>query len=64
MVPPEVTGVRMAKVDELVRLLLEKPEEYVGCRFTIEDGPDANSIKETSVEPSSSSPTPRPASSI
>ncbi len=30
VVPPEVTGVTMAQVDELVQLLLDKSEEYVG----------------------------------
>ncbi|MYE84159.1 MAG: phytanoyl-CoA dioxygenase family protein [Gammaproteobacteria bacterium] len=40
VVPPEVTGVTTAHVDELVRLLLDKSEEYIGCGFTVEGGPE------------------------
>ncbi len=38
VVPPSVTGVTDAEVDELTQLLLAKSEELVGCRFTVEDG--------------------------
>lgn len=40
VVPPAVTGVTMAEVDELATLLLQKSEELVGCRFTIDSGPE------------------------
>ncbi len=42
VVPPEVTGVTMAQVDELVQLLLDKSEEYIGCKFTVEGGPESD----------------------
>ena len=38
VVPPEVTGVTEAQVDELSDLLLKKSEELVGCEFTVEGG--------------------------
>jgi len=40
VVPPEVTGVSAADVDELCRLLLDKSEELVGCAFSVKDGPE------------------------
>ena len=42
MVPPEVTGVTLAQVDELVQLLLDQSEEHIGCKFTIEGGPESD----------------------
>ena len=40
VVPPAVTGVTMAMVDELVQRLLDKSEQLVGCKFTVEEGPE------------------------
>ena len=40
VVPPEVNGVSSAQIDELSQLLLDKSEELVGCKFTLEDGPE------------------------
>ena len=40
VVPPDVTGVTEDDVDELVTRLLEKSEELIGCRFTVENGPE------------------------
>ncbi|MCY3840028.1 MAG: hypothetical protein OXH09_15475, partial [Gammaproteobacteria bacterium] len=39
VVPPSVTGVTDEQIDTLTGLLLDKSEELVGCRFTVEDGP-------------------------
>ena len=41
VVPPSVTGLTPEKTDKLCDLLLKKSEELVGCRFTIEDGPES-----------------------
>ena len=38
VVPPEVTTVTTAQVEVLTRLLLEKSEQLVGCRFSVEEG--------------------------
>ena len=40
VVPPEVNGVGTEQVDELVKHLLDKCEELVGCPFTVADGPE------------------------
>ena len=40
VVPPEVTGVSASMIDELVRRLLDKSEELIGCRFSVADGPE------------------------
>ena len=40
VVPPSVTGVAPEMIDRLTQLLLDKSEELVGCRFTVEDGPE------------------------
>ena len=40
VVPPEVTGVSDSMIDELVMRLLDKSEELVGCKFSVEDGPE------------------------
>ena len=40
VVPPAVTGVTPEEIDRLTQLLLDKSEELVGCRFTVEDGPE------------------------
>ncbi len=40
VVPPEVTGVSDSMIDELVMRLLGKSEELVGCKFSVEDGPE------------------------
>ena len=40
VVPPSVTGVTDAEIDRLTQLLLDKSEKLVGCRFTVEDGPE------------------------
>lgn len=39
VVPPDVTGVSEDVIDHLRDLLLEKSEELVGCRFSVEEGP-------------------------
>ena len=41
VVPPEVTGVSASMIDELVQQLLDKSEELIGCKFSVEDGPGA-----------------------
>jgi len=41
VVPPEVHGFPMRRFDEMVKLLLEYAEKMVGCRFTLENGPEA-----------------------
>lgn len=41
IVPPEVTGVTMQQIDQLTGLLMDKCEELVGCKFSVEDGPEA-----------------------
>lgn len=41
VVPPEVTGITSAQVDRLVELLLAHTEMVVGCRFSVEEGPEA-----------------------
>ena len=38
VVPPTVTGVSEEAIDRLTQLLLDKSEELVGCRFTVEEG--------------------------
>ena len=38
VVPPTVTGVSEEAIDQLTQLLLDKSEELVGCRFTVEEG--------------------------
>ena len=40
VVPPEVTGVSTAMIDELVQRLLDKSEALVGCKFSVEEGPE------------------------
>ncbi|MCE2459732.1 MAG: hypothetical protein J4F38_03015 [Pseudomonadales bacterium] len=40
VVPPSVTGVTEEQIDTLTQLLLDKSAELVGCRFTVEDGPE------------------------
>ncbi|MYB36267.1 MAG: phytanoyl-CoA dioxygenase family protein [Gammaproteobacteria bacterium] len=40
VVPPDVNGITEDDVDELVGQLLAKSEELIGCRFTVEDGPE------------------------
>lgn len=40
VVPPEVTGVTDAEIDQLTQLLLDKSEELVGCGFSVADGPE------------------------
>ena len=40
VVPPEVTGLSDSMIDELVMRLLDKSEELVGCKFSVEDGPE------------------------
>ena len=40
VVPPEVTGVSDSMIDELVMRLLDKSEELVGCKFSVEEGPE------------------------
>lgn len=40
VVPPSVTGVTDAEIDTLTQLLLDKSEELVGCKFTVEHGPE------------------------
>ena len=40
VVPPEVTGVSAAMIDELVQQLLDKSEELIGCKFSVEEGPE------------------------
>ena len=42
VVPPEVHGVTEDRIDRLASLLLERAEELVGCRFDINDGPQAD----------------------
>lgn len=42
VVPPEVTGVTMDQVDELCDQLLAKSEQLVGCKFSIEGGPECD----------------------
>ena len=42
VVPTSVTGVTDEEVDQLTQLLLDKSEEYVGCKFTVEDGPECD----------------------
>ena len=39
LVPPEVTGLTTAMLDDLTQRLLDKCEELVGCKFTVQDGP-------------------------
>ena len=41
VVPPEVHGVGMDRIDRMVELLLAKAEEMIGCPFTLERGPHA-----------------------
>ena len=40
VVPPVVTGVSTAMIDELVQRLLDKSEALVGCKFSVEEGPE------------------------
>ena len=40
VVPPEVTGVDGSMVDALTERLLEKCELLIGCKFTVEHGPE------------------------
>ena len=40
VVPPDITGVTDAQIDELTQLLLDESEKYVGCKFTVADGPE------------------------
>ena len=41
VVPPSVTGVSIAEIDQLTDLLLKKSEELIGCPFSVESGPEA-----------------------
>lgn len=41
VLPPEVTGLHDAQIDEMVDLLLAKAQDLVGCRFALDTGPDA-----------------------
>lgn len=41
VVPPEVTGVTEAQVDEMADWLLRRAEELVGCPFSLDEGPAA-----------------------
>ncbi len=41
VVPPAVTGVTAPMVDELTQRLLDKSEELIGCKFTVQDGPQS-----------------------
>ena len=38
VLPPTVTGVSEEAIDRLTQLLLDKSEELVGCRFTVDEG--------------------------
>ena len=41
VVPPSVTGVSEAQIEELTQLLLDESEKRVGCKFTVENGPES-----------------------
>ena len=40
VVPPDVTGVSDSMIDDLVQHLLDKSEELIGCKFSVEEGPE------------------------
>ena len=39
IVPPEVNGFGMARIDEIVELILARAREMTGCTFTLDGGP-------------------------
>ncbi len=41
VVPPQVHGVALDDIDEMVELLLARAEQLVGCAFSLEQGPQA-----------------------
>jgi len=40
VVPPSITGVSTAEINKLTQLLLDESERHVGCKFTVENGPE------------------------
>ena len=40
VVPPETTGLSTSTIDELANRLLDKSKELVGCKFSVEEGPE------------------------
>ncbi|MEE3279146.1 MAG: hypothetical protein VX211_05120, partial [Pseudomonadota bacterium] len=40
VVPPSVTRVSEPQIEELTQLLLDESERRVGCKFTVENGPE------------------------
>jgi hypothetical protein len=42
VVPPQAHGFPLHRFDEMVKWLLTRAEQMIGCRFTLERGPDAS----------------------
>lgn len=41
VVPPSITGVTAPQINKLTQLLLDESEKRVGCKFTVDNGPEA-----------------------